>query len=127
MTDATMQELIKESAALIKSTELAIAQVEANEDVTEIEPAYKTARLTVTKLIQQSQCVAFKEAALLQEQDDLDQQQDELSQKKQDLSQKQRDLIITSVKLNGQISDQAKVLDNILALAGMAPNEGKTH
>jgi len=118
MTTSTMQELIRESAALIKDTELAIAQVEANEDVTEIERVYRGARLTLTKLTQQLQYASLRAAALLQEQYELNQQQ-------KDLLENQYEQLLTVADINGQIHDQAIVIDNILTLA--APTEGKSH
>ena len=118
MTEATMQELMKESVALIRSTELAIAQVEANEDITDLERVYSKERLMLTKLTQQLQYASLKAVALLQEQYELNQQQ-------KDLLENQYEQLLTVADLNGKIHDQAIVIDNILTLA--APTEGKSH
>ena len=111
MTEAITKALLRQSEELIKHTDSLIAQADANKDISEPERVYVKERLTLTKLTQQSAYEFFKAGELLQ--------------KQYDLFQKLHDQLYRLGELNGEIYDQAVVIDNILTLT--AATEGKSH
>ncbi len=109
MTEVTTKDLLAQSEKLIKHTDSLIAQADVNKDISEPERVYVKERLMLTRLTQQSQCEFFKVGELLQ--------------KQYDLFQELHNQLYRLGELNGQIHDQAIIVD---LAAAPAPNK-KTH